>query len=237
MQHAHQNLIVHRDLKPANILVDADGEPKLLDFGIAKLLDPGAFGGDGALTGLAPGPMTPDYASPEQRAGGPVTTATDVYGLGLLLYELLVGRSPRSVERELGEGWAGRPPSQAARRARRGGRREARASPAVWRAISTPSSARPWSPSRSGATARRRPWPRTSRRHLTQRPVAARRPTLAYRLGRTLVRHKLAAALVLAVCLFAAISFSYAFALGQERDRVEDQRQRAEALNEPVAEA
>jgi len=88
---AHRNLVVHRDLKPGNILVVADGEPRLLDFGIAKLLE-----GDSEpfATVAAFLPMTPEYASPEQIRGEPVTTATDVYSLGVLLYRLLAGRSP-----------------------------------------------------------------------------------------------------------------------------------------------
>ena len=89
VQHAHDRQIVHRDLKPNNVLVSNDGHPKLLDFGIAKILDAGP-GGPSTLTTLAR-PMTPDYASPEQVRGLPVTPATDVYALGLLLYELLTG--------------------------------------------------------------------------------------------------------------------------------------------------
>ena len=87
--HAHQHLVVHRDLKPSNILVRADGEPVLLDFGIAKLLE-----GDTADAATASRVMTPAYASPEQLLGRPVTTATDVYGLGLVMYELMAGRIP-----------------------------------------------------------------------------------------------------------------------------------------------
>jgi eukaryotic-like serine/threonine-protein kinase len=89
VQHAHQNLVVHRDLKPSNILVTDDGEVKLLDFGIAKLLQE-----DGQLTLPAGGALTPDYASPEQLRGGTITTASDVYQFGLLLYELITGVRP-----------------------------------------------------------------------------------------------------------------------------------------------
>jgi len=89
--YAHRNLVIHRDLKPANILVDATGSVKLLDFGIAKLLDATAQQGDADLT-IAP--FTPDYAAPEQLVGEAVTTATDVYALGVLLFELLTGSLP-----------------------------------------------------------------------------------------------------------------------------------------------
>ena len=93
VQFAHANLVVHRDLKPSNILVSPSGQPRLLDFGIAKLLNPTDLGpGDTTTTDLEL--LTPEYASPEQFLGHPVTTATDVYGLGVLLYELLTGTRP-----------------------------------------------------------------------------------------------------------------------------------------------
>ncbi len=87
---AHQNLVVHRDLKPANILVNEDGEPKLLDFGIAKLLEPGEAAFD--LTMPDQQRLTPAYASPEQVKGEPITTVSDIYSLGAVLYEILSGR-------------------------------------------------------------------------------------------------------------------------------------------------
>jgi serine/threonine protein kinase len=95
VQHAHRNLVVHRDLKPSNILVTSDGQVKLLDFGIAKMLG----NDDEALTGTGERVMTPEYAAPEQLRGERVTTATDVYALGLLLFELVTGRRFR---RDLG---------------------------------------------------------------------------------------------------------------------------------------
>lgn len=93
--HAHANLIVHRDLKPSNVLVSKEGQAKLLDFGIAKLLEGEAEDGLATLLTVEGGrAMTPEYAAPEQVTGAPVTTATDVYALGVLLYVLLTGQHP-----------------------------------------------------------------------------------------------------------------------------------------------
>lgn len=97
--HAHRALVVHRDLKPSNILVSTDGEPKLLDFGIAKLLLPEEHGEASlALTRTGNMLLTPEYSSPEQVRGEPITTATDVYALGALLYELLSGERAQPLE-------------------------------------------------------------------------------------------------------------------------------------------
>lgn len=92
--YAHQHLVVHRDIKPSNILITADGTPKLLDFGISRLADPGD---DALATSFSVHAMTPQYASPEQLRGGRVTTVSDVYALGMLLFELLTDERPYEV--------------------------------------------------------------------------------------------------------------------------------------------
>ena len=106
VQHAHRSLIVHRDLKPGNILVTNDGVAKLVDFGIAKILTGDGLDAGQAVTATEQRMMTPQYASPEQIRGEPITTSTDVYSLGVILYELLcghrpyhIGGSPREAER------------------------------------------------------------------------------------------------------------------------------------------
>ena len=119
VSHAHANLIVHRDLKPSNILVTADGQVRLLDFGIAKLLDVDPLPAEQTRTGVRA--FTLHYAAPEQIRGEPVTTMTDVYSLGVVLYELLTASMPYRLKRQTDAGWEeaildGEPlrPSQAA---------------------------------------------------------------------------------------------------------------------------
>ncbi len=101
VHYAHQSLVVHRDLKPSNILVNEEGVPKLLDFGIAKLLNPLEEDSDVTRSAF----WTPDYASPEQVRARPVTTRTDVYSLGLILFEMLTGAQAQTADTSTPSRW------------------------------------------------------------------------------------------------------------------------------------
>jgi len=122
VQHAHQNLVVHRDLKPSNMLITADGTPKLLDFGIAKLLSPELSDDTSEHTLTELRILTPDYASPEQVRGETLTTTSDIYSLGVVLYELLTGHrpyhlinhAPHELARVIGEQQPAKPSTAAA---------------------------------------------------------------------------------------------------------------------------
>jgi len=207
VDHAHRSLVVHRDLKPSNVLVDASGRPKLLDFGIAKLLAPGP-GGAGlvasATTGLGGRVFTPGYAAPEQIIGEPVTTATDVYALGILLYELLTGekpfpRSARTLPGLMDELAAEtfEPPSARLRRSQDSAARSlAKRLAGDLDAIVAKALAREPERRYPGAAA----LADDLGRFLTRRPVRARPAAPGYRASRFLARHRLAiaaAALVL----------------------------------------
>lgn len=209
VQYAHQNLVLHRDLKPQNILVTPDGAVKLLDFGIAKLMRAGdAAADDLTLTDLAP--MTPAYASPEQVLGEPVTTASDVYSLGVILYELIAGTRPygtrlltrTELERAVCH-TEPKLPSVAALTAEP----QPASSVQMARQLSGDLDAIVMMALRK-EPARRYQSPSELRddlaRHLGGRPVHARRNTLSYRAGKLLRRHRLAFAAVAAVILVIA---------------------------------
>lgn len=197
VQYAHQHLIIHRDIKPANVLVRADGEPVLLDFGIAKLL---ADTGDAAQqTGLRW--FTPAYASPEQRKGEAVSTATDVHGLGLLLHELVAETPPQRDA-------AGRlpPPSRAASRTTR---------PRVPTEIDLIAArATHEEPERRYASAAA--LAEDIQRFLRGRPIHAAPDSVGYRISKFIRRHRLATVAMLAAILLAG---AFTWRLARERDR------------------
>ncbi|MEZ4455842.1 MAG: serine/threonine-protein kinase [Gemmatimonadales bacterium] len=207
VQYAHDRLVVHRDLKPGNILVTADGTVKLLDFGIAKLLDP--TGDDEApLTRTGVFPMTAGYASPEQRRGEPVSTASDIYSLGVVLYELLAGKRPDTTAGELPTA-----PSRAAPMER------ARAVAGELDAIAL-KALRPEPEARYRSAA---DLGDDLARYLDGLPVQARAGSWSYRTGKFLRRHRLAVAafgLALAALVGGTVvSVGQARLARQERDR------------------
>ncbi len=199
---AHQNLVVHRDLKPSNILVSPDGVPKLLDFGIAKVL---ASTDEEIGARTATRLLTPDYAAPEQFAGAPVTTATDVYALGVVLYELLAGSRP---PRRAGSGDPGAreaepaPPSVALGRGNRDTAQRRRALRGdADRIVLTALAADPG-----------RRYPTTEalaedmRRYLDGLPIAVRQAQRGYRLRKFVARHRYALATCVAVFAILAVA-------------------------------
>jgi serine/threonine-protein kinase len=251
VQAAHRNLVVHRDLKPANILVTHDGHPKLLDFGIAKILGPSTHAHTVAVTGTLDRLLTPAYASPEQVTGGPVTTASDVYSLGVVLYELLVGTGPHcfknssalEVQRVVCLEDPDRP-SQAVRRkagTATGGEIAACRSTTVDRLARRLSGDLDTIVMTALRKEPERRYPSVEalaedlRRYLAGLPVKARPDTLSYRAGKFIRRHR-GSVITTAVGVIAALAFGIQSTVNariavRERDRARlaEERARVEA--------
>ena len=223
--HAHNRLILHRDLKPSNILVTPAGDVKLLDFGIAKLLDAASTGD---LTQQAGNAFTPQYAAPEQLQGGEVTTATDVYALGVLLFRLLSGRLPLegAADNTLAQ-WQAvvervPPPVSEAVRAAGGADAERRARELRGDLDTIVAQALKKQPAERYANAAA--LADDLRRHLAHEPIAARPDSWAYRSTKFLRRHRVAVGAGSLAAL--ALAASAAVAVNEARQA---QRQRAQA--------
>lgn len=242
VQFAHANLVIHRDLKPSNILVTSDGQVRLLDFGIAKLLTDGESARETPLTQFAGRALTPDYASPEQIKGEPLTIASDVYSLGVLLYELLTGELPYQLKlqsiAQLEEAIVGAEPSRPSR--------VVTAEAAVARGVSVKRLSRglrgdldtivlkALAKQPAGRYATVAEFAEDLQRHLSGQPVQARPASWGYRTRKFIARNRLtvgaATAIGAALIAATAVSLWQAQRARAQAARAEQQAARAEEV-------
>ncbi|HEU4800958.1 MAG TPA: serine/threonine-protein kinase [Gemmatimonadales bacterium] len=241
LEYAHRNLVVHRDLKPSNIVVTSDGRPKLLDFGIAKLLATTAGeGGPDTLTEAGARPMTPEYAAPEQFAGGPISTSTDVYGLGVVLHELLGGSRPPRLAATSRAG--DEPPSRSLVTSAITASIAAARSTDVTRLRRTlagdletivATALRPQPERRYPSVGALR---EDIRRHQQRLPIKARPDTVGYRVSRFIGRNRIAVAagtaMTLLLVAFLVTTVRQSRALEAERDRARAEAEAAEQVSD-----
>ncbi len=221
--HAHQNLVIHRDIKPSNIIVTSTGEPKLLDFGIAKLINPEMQGFAFTQTATTVRIMTPEYASPEQIKGLHVTTSTDIYSLGVVLYELLTGTRPDRFRNEEKEGQTKKVfnPQSAIRNPK-----SKDLDNIVLMALRK-------EPSRRYASVQE--FSEDIRRYLEGLPISARADSFGYRASKFIARHKagvVAASLVLLSLVAGLVATMWQNRIARaERDRARIAQAKAERIN------
>lgn len=251
IQYAHQNLVIHRDLKPSNIIIKQDGTVKLLDFGIAKVFTEDDSIEQSALTRTGLFVMTPEYASPEQIRGGAITTSTDIYSLGLILYQLITGekayeiktKSPLELEKVICHTEPAKPSSVIKSLQEKDKIKAEKISRAhktgFDKLIKTLSGdldniclmALRKEPERRYSSAEQ--FQQDIENYLEGRPVTARQNTIYYRTNKFIIRYKIAVISAVSIFIIGALLTTFYFLqLKKERDKAQIEAQKAEQVSE-----